>query len=480
MKDQRLLKSTGSSVHFHNSTFLGNAQRVETINNGTSGQQGKRKLYRKSTYADNVNSDHGEDEDSEEDDVGESSTSESDNSSETEASFVKTYKDMDPARKWVLSSGTVVEDVIFRKYKNMSVELLAHSWVIDLNNHEVASLFSPADWKEISSQTLSLPQFDVLTAKSVSRFAKVTMTSGLREVLETTSYRSKDELYDREKHYDAEWVDLVMRRMLPLFESPDQLLQKPHLEGWYDSNIWSFIVDYALQDLKGMETVRYVPSDRFVCVCAHTSDILISYRKESSSLATTMRKNRKRVRTGKEDRSKIGRRLDAIIKTDADAYYEYGAVEVAKSFRGVKSTKWLTDSLKLAKTLHDMLFRLEELVDHQDSLVKKLRVVGLVNSGLKCQILQMSHPNGYVCLLERNELLEVPTVVENLRDLFMLLKGIWQMKKMIRDCAAVVNSRHIPNTEEELFTELTDGGLKSPPRATTIPWSFDTPTKRKY
>lgn len=118
-----------------------------------------------------------------------------------------------------------------------------------------------------------------------------------------------------------------------------------------------------------METVRYVPADRFACACAHSSDVLISYSKESSSLATTMRKNRKRVRTGKEGRSKIGRRLDAIVKTDADAYYEYGAVEVAKSFRGVKSTKWLTDSLKLAKTLHDMLFRLEELVDHQDSLV---------------------------------------------------------------------------------------------------------------
>ncbi|RUS27503.1 hypothetical protein BC938DRAFT_483149 [Jimgerdemannia flammicorona] len=310
-------------------------------------------------------SDHGEDEDSEyeayneneEDDVGESSTSEGDDSFKANTSFVKTYKDMDPTRKWVLSSGMIVEDVIFRKYKNMSMESLTHSWVIDLDNHEVTSLFSPADWKEISSQTLSLPQLDILMAKSVSRFARVMTTSGLREILETTSYRSKDEPYDHEKHYDAEWVDLAMRRMLPLFKSPDQLLRKSHLEGWYDSNIWSFIVDYALQDLKGMETVPYVSSDRF----------------ESSSLATTMRKNRKRVRTGTKDHSRIGRRLDAISR-------------LGRAF-GVKSTKWLIDKLKLAKTLHDMLFWLEVLVDHQDSLVKKLQVVGLVNSGLKCQVL---------------------------------------------------------------------------------------------
>ncbi|RUP46784.1 hypothetical protein BC936DRAFT_146528 [Jimgerdemannia flammicorona] len=98
----------------------------------------------------------------------------------------------------------------------------------------------------------------------------------------------------------------------------------------------------------------------------------------------------------KKDQSRIGQRLDAIVKTDDDAYYEYGVVEVAKTFRGMKSTKWLTDNLKLAKALHDMLVRLELLVDNRESLVKKLQVVGLVNSGLKCQVLQMNHPNGCV------------------------------------------------------------------------------------
>ncbi|RUP52351.1 hypothetical protein BC936DRAFT_145877 [Jimgerdemannia flammicorona] len=141
-----------------------------------------------------------------------------------------------------------------------------------------------------------------------------------------------------------------------------------------------------------------------------------------------MRKNKKRVRMEKKDHLKIGQWLDTIVKTDTDAYYKYGAVEVVKSFQGIKLTKWLTDNLKLVKTLHNMLFCLEVLVDHQDSLVKKLQVVGLVNSGLKCQVLQMSHPDGYVCLLERDELREVPIIVENLRDLFKLLKSIWQMK----------------------------------------------------
>ncbi|RUS27561.1 hypothetical protein BC938DRAFT_483065 [Jimgerdemannia flammicorona] len=202
---------------------------------------------------------------------------------------------------------------------------------------------------------------------------------------------------------------------------------------------------------------------------------MVTVRKESSSLATMIRKNRKRTRTGKKDRLRIGRRLDAIVKTDDDAYYEYGAVEVAKTFRGMKSTKWLTDNLKLAKALHDMLVRLELLVDNRESLVKKLQIVGLVNSGLKCQVLRMNHPNGYVSLIKRDQLYEVPTIIEHLPDLFKLLNSIWRMKKMISNCAAVVNNRHTSRTEAELFTELMQSGSVSPPRAAMIPWSYDTP-----
>ncbi|RUS23630.1 hypothetical protein BC938DRAFT_474853 [Jimgerdemannia flammicorona] len=46
----------------------------------------------------------------------------------------------------------------------------------------------------------------------------------------------------------------------------------------------------------------------------------------------------------------------------------------------MKSTKWLTDNLKLAKALHDMLVYLELLVDNWESLIKKLQVIRLVNS----------------------------------------------------------------------------------------------------
>ena len=44
---------------------------------------------------------------------------------------------------------------------------------------------------------------------------------------------------------------------LTYYEDPNEILQKPHLESWYDINVWSLIVDHGLCDVIGIETVRY-------------------------------------------------------------------------------------------------------------------------------------------------------------------------------------------------------------------------------
>lgn len=153
---------------------------------------------------------------------------------------------------------------------------------------------------------------------------------------------------------------------------------------------------------------------------------------------------------GKAHRLKTGRRLDAIIRTIEDNSHEYGGMEVARSFRDVTSSKWLGDDFKLTKALRDMLFRLHELVDHDNSIVKKLQVVGVLNAGtsrtqpelalsinsdlspgLALQIIHMNHPNGYVCLLQREKLQHVPTSVQDLMKLLHLLKRVSQMKVSI-------------------------------------------------
>lgn len=89
------------------------------------------------------------------------------------ASFKDTYLKMAQDRKWKLSSGEVVEDILYRKYKHSKQEALAHSWILDLGNHEMESLFSKPAWQEIRSHIPALPPADPSVAKLMSEFAVV-------------------------------------------------------------------------------------------------------------------------------------------------------------------------------------------------------------------------------------------------------------------------------------------------------------------
>ena len=148
-----------------------------------------------------------------------------------------------------------------------------------------------------------------------------------------------------------------------LFEAPGEPLRASHQENWYNCHLWSQIIDNCLLDLGGMTLERG----------------------EVTCRATAFRKTRNRTKATK--RQKIGPRLDGIIRSVEDDFCEYGGIEVARSFGGVTSTKWLSDSLKLVKALRDMLFQLHELVDHDPAILKRLQVVGVFNAG-QCFIQQ--------------------------------------------------------------------------------------------
>ncbi|RGB25445.1 hypothetical protein C1646_459379 [Rhizophagus diaphanus] len=311
---------------------------------------------------------------------------------------------MNVAHKWVLSSKKCVEDILFEHCERLPVESLLHSWVIDLDDQETESLFTTEEWNEIKRAVKKLPEVDSSFAGSMMRFADVKTTSDLRRVLKTTSYLNEDEPYDRSKHYDSEWAEIVMRKFLTYYEDPNKTLQKEHLESWYDINVWSLIVDHGLCDVIGMETVR----------------------KESSSEAVATRKNRKRVRTRrrKPERRKMGYRMDGIFRMYIGDV-EYGAIEVAKKF---DETKLLTDGFKLMKAMHDIFVCLSKESRFEEMKVRKLRVAGMLHMGLKSQVLHMSSPKGYVTILKREQLLDVPATVERIRDLIRVLAYVWRMK----------------------------------------------------
>ncbi|KAA8897473.1 hypothetical protein FN846DRAFT_963666 [Sphaerosporella brunnea] len=332
--------------------------------------------------------------------------------SAAQTTFADTFSSMREDHKWVLASGRAVETVIFEACQAMDhdtfTKSIARSFVLDISDTAVEGWFSEVEWKEIRSALIPLPETDMVLVESMRRFFPVKTTEDLQNVLSTTNYLPKDTHYASDVHFNSSWADLVIRIQLMLFRAPGEPLRASHLEDWYNSNIWSQIIDNCLLDLPGMTL------ERGETVCR----------------ATALRKNRNRTKTGGlGNRQKIGPRIDGIIRTVEDDFFEYGGIEVARSFSGgMRSTKWLSDSLKLAKALRDMLFRLHELADHDKAIVKKLQVVGIFNAGLSFQLIRMSNPKGYVSVLQREKRQEVPKSVSDLQKLFPLLKCVAQMK----------------------------------------------------
>ncbi|CAG8502776.1 32845_t:CDS:10 [Gigaspora margarita] len=351
--------------------------------------------------------------------------------------FHECFANMSKAHKWFLASGKCVENTIFEHCKELTNESLLHSWIIDLDDQEAKELFTTEEWNEIRHE-VQLPKVNETFVKSMMRFSNIKTTRELREVL-AISFLKKDDPYSREDHFDAEWAEIVMRKFLTYYEDPNDPLKRTHLESWYDINLWSQIVDHGLSDIFGMEVV---------------------------SEAVSARKNRKRARMRyrKVPRKKIGYKMDGIFRTYINNI-EYGAIEVAKKY---EQTKLLGDGFKLSKAMHDIFVCLCQRVDNRETIVRKLRIPGMLHLGLKSQVLQMSSPKGYVTILKRDKLLEVPNTVGEIRNLIKVLASVWKMKKLITDTMKIVLT---PQESYEFYRELV--GQKYPTDEIDVPCSLD-------
>ncbi|CAG8836243.1 10664_t:CDS:1, partial [Racocetra persica] len=132
------------------------------------------------------------------------------------------------------------------------------------------------------------------------------------------------------------------------------------LEGWYEMNIWSHLIDPAFYNVN--------------------IDLI---RGEGMSLASSDRKNVERTTS---DRKKVGRKGDGVFRLHKDRL-EFGAIEAGRDWEGQCGSKIITDSLKICKMLKDMLNQLAIECNMKENHVRKLRVVGMLQSGNRMQVI---------------------------------------------------------------------------------------------
>ncbi|CAB4414240.1 unnamed protein product [Rhizophagus irregularis] len=314
-------------------------------------------------------------------------------------------------KKWKLSSEKIVEDTMFRYGMKLNEESLIHSWILDLEDTRLKKLFTKEEWNEIKVCNINkVPKIPEDLAEHMVSYAECTF-------------------YERNS-------------------SP---LERDMLENWYNINIWSIIFDRCFEQL----------------------EVVTCIRGESSSIASSERKNKDR---NLDKRKKMGRRNDRTIR-ERNGRCEFRLVEAAKKFEE-NSTKWLKESFKTPKIMRDMLVQLMSVVKNDDR-AKKLRTVGWLHFGLYAQTLEMDCANGYVCRLICRELHKVGKGLDRdgIADTLALLTAVLQTRYIVAETYNIIKMPEAP--DKTLLLRIIDKVGSSLPKSSDkeVPTTARTPKK---
>ncbi|KAI9652872.1 MAG: hypothetical protein M1821_007790 [Bathelium mastoideum] len=233
------------------------------------------------------------------------------------------------------------------------------------------------------------------------------------------------------------WLSSALNTLLDRWYHQD-LLTVDKGEWWYTCAIWAPIFDNGIR--------------------AISSDIGVN-RGETTDLATAARYNEGRT-LEQETRVLPGKRQDGIVHLIGGA--ELGAHEATLREHDY-DTKILNDSLKLYRTLKDMLWQLEFVVRRYQPLVEKLSVIGILTSPKECTIMQMSPREGLAFVQE--SVYSIPTSHGCIGEYRDLLQAVREIAQVAENTKKVLHSprSHLSSEQRREFETLRDKS-KWPPQ----------------
>ncbi|CAG8713816.1 10989_t:CDS:2, partial [Funneliformis caledonium] len=347
--------------------------------------------------------------------------------------FDESYIAMDPEKMWELKSGRKVEEIIYQYARKLHKESCLHSFILNDTDKNAKTIFSKEEWKEIFSTDVQ---------------KKPEIEAPLLELIKKYTLDNVNDL--RKSPYSHSG-------MLFLWEMEDSFTSdQSKLEGWYQLNVWSKMIDPAFYDVK-FELVRG----------------------EGMSFASSDRKNDGKMAS---DRKKIGRKGDGIFRITTDRM-ELGAVEAGRKWEGLNGTKYLKDSLKLNKMLKDMITKLISECNH--NIFRQLQVIGILNGGNRLQTIIMDAPRGYICRVKRGKIHEVNGRLTKIQPLGFVIKEILRAKAIIVKTLDLISNDKLNDlfndTDDDDYDDI-ENNLEKPRSSTpppTFPKTFSTPRTSK-
>ncbi|KAG0304346.1 hypothetical protein BGZ99_002419, partial [Dissophora globulifera] len=323
------------------------------------------------------------------------------------------FKRMNPSHFWTLSTGTRVEEVLFKVNVTPSATIKSRSYTIDYECAFTKSLFTAVEWQEIGAYCVfDLPQLPPGTLKYIVN-AKDTMVTG--KPVRSVPLPSEDEdtcelLLDTFRSW--EW---------PYKKSPSPFLVEDLSEAFWGRNSWPL-----LMKLIDMNNIFMIDG-------------------EKAGLESSRRKNRGRQWEANKplSRKKSGRKLDLITR-DAVEKKDWLIVERMKS--------WDEQSVKFLRETSCDLFRetrtiLTDRVQdaHNRTFRGAARLFGIYTGdrGFKTFEMKLAPGDSYVVLYKDYPTYELPSALGNMHQ---HVQGMTVMKATI---AAYLEPQQEQEQEEE-------------------------------
>ncbi|PKC10053.1 hypothetical protein RhiirA5_272604 [Rhizophagus irregularis] len=340
--------------------------------------------------------------------------------------FESSYKGLDDEKKWILGSGNKVEDIIYKYGSKLKYENLVHSFVLDTDDKKIRDLFSANEWNEIlEKNSKKSPKIEPDLLCYITQYRK----TNVKDLRKTVSKLCEKTVYDVEEQFDYIWIRNCISNLLTLYEIKPRVFEKSHLERWYDTNIWSSIIDQCMWNLKDVELIRG----------------------ESCSIASSERKAKNRIM---QERKPFGRRGDGVFRMEK-GLCEYGAAEHGHLFKGEKDKKFMSDGFKLTRMLRDMLGRFS--AELSTEVFKQIEMVGYLHSERMLQIFVLDYAEGYMIRLRKGALLEVPKEPVEIDNLLKLMTAVLSSKLRIARTISLLKTPEQSN-DLEFAGELSTAG----------------------
>jgi hypothetical protein len=323
--------------------------------------------------------------------------------------FEDLLSELSAKSRWQLSSGRYVEEILREAALALShgqfEESTLPSLMWDLSDTRIPGLVRAADLQEVQKE---LPPVSTGNEKLARYSAPLIKIKSLPDVVRAVARRMVDG--DAADGY-SQWVDRVVCNTCHILSAPSGLLERAHAEDWYNMQIWSHVIHAAFFS---HPSIMVAPGET---TCRASSRLLNMDRSQTK---------------GAENRQKSGPKMDGIIRSVGENFFEFGAIESGKTLGDTNTTKWISDGLKLKRVMRDMLVRLHEEVD--EDAVRHVQTVGILTSGLRAQLFRCWAPRkGGVVVCET-----VGPVHEFPRNVPRLHRSLWPLLEMVSLAVEIV------------------------------------------